>query len=95
MILRKLPLLPSKKLTFKITDIEVPPPYHIEWKVLNRGEVAQKKNQIRGQIVRDDGYQQKIEHSRFRGAHLVECYAIKNGVVVAKSRVDVPIASGE
>lgn len=95
MILEKLPLLPSKKLIFKITDIEVPPPYHIEWKVLNRGEVAQKKNQIRGQIVGDDGHQQKIEHTHFRGPHLVECYAIKNRVVVAKSRIDVPIASGE
>lgn len=95
MILKRLPLFPSKKLTFKVTEIEVPPPYHIEWKVLNRGKVAQKKNQIRGQIVRDEGHQQKIEHTRFRGAHLVECYAIKNSVVVAKSRIDVPIASGD
>ena len=95
MILKRLPLFPSKKLTFKVTEIEVPPPYHIEWKVLNRGEVAQRKNQIRGQIVRDDGHKQKIEHTRFRGAHLVECYAIKNSVVVAKSRIDVPIASGD
>jgi len=95
MLLKRLPLFPSKKLTFKVTEIEVPPPYHIEWKVLNRGEVAQRKNQIRGQIVQDDGHQQKIEHTRFRGAHLVECYVIKNNVVVAKSRIDVPIASGD
>jgi hypothetical protein len=95
MLLKKLPLFPRKKLTFKVTEIEVPQPYHIEWKVLNRGAVAQRKNQIRGQIVRDEGHQQKIEHTRFRGAHLVECYAIKNGVVVAKSRIDVPIASGD
>ena len=95
MLLKKLPLFPSKKLTFNATEIEVPSPYQIEWKVLNRGEVAQSKNQIRGQIVQDDGHQQKIEHTRFRGAHLVECYAIKNSVVVAKSRIDVPIASGD
>lgn len=95
MILNKLPLFPNKKLTFKVTEIEVPSPYHIEWKVLNRGEVAQRKNQIRGQIVQDDGHQQKIEHTRFRGAHLVECYAIKNSIVVAKSRIDVPIVSGD
>ncbi len=95
MLLKKLPLFSSKKLTFRVTKIDVPHPYQIEWKVLNRGEVAQRKNQIRGQIVRDDGQQQKIEHTRFRGKHLVECYAIKNGVVVAKSRIDVPIASGD
>ncbi|MDQ0288579.1 SMODS domain-containing nucleotidyltransferase [Oligosphaera ethanolica] len=94
-ILSKIPLFPSKKLTFRVTEIDVPSPYTIEWKVLNRGDVAQRKNQIRGQIVRDDGQQQKIEHTRFRGEHLVECYAIKNGVVVAKSKIDVPIASGD
>jgi len=95
MILKRISLFPRKKLTFKVTEIEVPPPYHIEWKVLNRGEVAQRKNQIRGQIVRDEGQEQKIEHTRFRGAHLVECYAIKDRVVVARSRIDVPIASGD
>ncbi|MDY0261902.1 nucleotide-binding domain-containing protein [Syntrophotalea acetylenica] len=95
MLLRKIRLLPSKKLTFRVKEIDVPDPYHLEWKVLNRGDVAQRKNQIRGQIVRDDGHQQKIEHTRFRGEHLVECYAIKNGVVVAKSKIDVPIASGD
>jgi hypothetical protein len=31
------------------------------------------------------------EHTSFYGPHYVECYLIKNGVCVAKDRIDVPI----
>jgi hypothetical protein len=91
MLQQRIPLLSSKKLVFRVTSIDVPYDYHLEWKVLNRGEIAKQKNQIRGQIVRDGGQRQKEEHTSFRGEHVVECYAIRNGVVVAKDRIDVPI----
>lgn len=94
MLLKKIRLFPNKKLTFKVKSIDVPMPYHIEWKVLNRGEVARKKNQIRGQIVKDSGQMKIVEHTRFRGEHMVECYVIKNGIVVAKNQIKVPIESG-
>lgn len=89
MLFRHIPLLAYKKLMFRVTAIDVPGDYHLEWKVLNRGEEARRRNQIRGQIVR--GGREKEERTVFRGAHIVECYAIKNGVVVAKDRIDVPI----
>ncbi len=91
MLFQKLPLLPKKKLLFKIVEINVPKPYVIKWKVLNRGPEAQKRDKIRGQILLDEGQGERIEPTEFRGAHLVECYVIKNGVVVGKDRVDVPI----
>ncbi|WP_257884546.1 hypothetical protein [Sulfitobacter sp. CW3] len=34
---------------------------------------------------------EKIERTNFRGDHIVECYAVKDGVVVAKDRIHVPI----
>lgn len=95
MLRRKIPLLASKKLMFSVVEIDVPEPFHIEWKVLNRGPVAQKKNQIRGQIVKDKGFLSKEENTSFRGDHIVECYAVRNGVVVAKDRIKVPINSGD
>ena len=94
MLLKHIPLLASKKLLFQISNIDVPSPYHIEWKVLNQGPIAERKNQIRGQIVRDSGSHRKEENTSFQGQHIVECYAIKNGVVVAKDRIDVPIKTG-
>ncbi|HLS70421.1 MAG TPA: nucleotidyltransferase domain-containing protein [Chitinophagaceae bacterium] len=67
-------------------------PYDIKWKVRNVGELAHRKNQIRGQII--DGSKNKhirTEKSSFKGPHYVEAYVIKNDVVIARARVDVPI----
>lgn len=89
------PLYANRGLRFHVTDIDVPEPYHLEWKVLNRGPIARRKNQIRGQIERDKGYEEKTETASFQGDHIVECYAIRNRTVVAKDRIHVPIANGE
>lgn len=94
MVGRNIPLLARKKLMFHVTNINVPEPYQLEWKVLNRGITAREKNQIRRQIVKDQGFKRKEEHTSFRGNHVVECYAVRSGVVVAKDRIDVPIDPG-
>lgn len=91
MITRHIPLRNKKDLRFEVKEISVAEPYNIYWKVLNRGEVAKRKNNIRGQIVEDAGMRQKIESTNFRGDHIVECYCVKEGVVVAKDRIHVPI----
>ncbi|WP_347990165.1 hypothetical protein [Methylomonas sp. AM2-LC] len=91
MLAKRIPLLAKKKLLFTISEINVPEPYSIEWKVLNRGEEAKKRNCIRGQIVADDGQNKRKESTTFKGDHIVECFVIKDGIVVAKDRIDVPI----
>ena len=91
MLARRIPLLANKKLLFTISYIDVPEPYSIEWKVLNRGTEAQRRNCIRGQIFVDEGHKRRKESTNFRGEHIVECYVIKDGVVIAKDRIDVPI----
>lgn len=91
MLAKKIPLLPNKKLLFTVEHIDVPEPYLIYWKVLNRGPVAEKRDCIRGQILMDNGYMEKKETTNFRGSHIVECYAIKDNIVVAKDRIYVPI----
>lgn len=91
MLTKKIPLLARKTLEFEIVEIDVPGEYSIEWKVLNRGDEAHRRNKIRGQIVPDEGRHRRTEPTLFKGDHIVECYAIKNGVVVAKDRIHVPI----
>lgn len=93
MIAKMIPLLAKKTLEFEIVYIDVPGDYSIEWKVLNRGEEARRRNKIRGQIVPDEGRHRRTEPTQFKGDHIVECYAIKNGVVVAKDRIHVPIST--
>ena len=93
MLVKHIPLLARKTLEFEIIEIDVPGEYSIEWKVLNRGDEARRRNRIRGQIVPDGGYHRKTEPTLFKGDHIVECYAIKDGVVVAKDRIHVPISA--
>ena len=83
----------NKKLDFFIDKTDCPPPYSIYWKVRNVGPEAERRDCIRGQIKKTDSTHQK-ESTDFYGPHYVECYLIKNGVCVARSRIDVPIGNG-
>jgi len=95
MLARRIPLLARKKLRFWVKEISVQEPYAILWKVLNRGDEARRRNCIRGQIVDDEGRLEKTETTKFKGDHVVECYCVKNGVVVAKDRIHVPIVTNQ
>jgi hypothetical protein len=95
MLRRKIPLLSSKTLNFSVSKTNVPEPFSLEWKVLNRGPEAERRDMIRGQILKDQGQRKRKETTTFRGEHIVECYAVRNGVVVAKDRILVPIQTSE
>lgn len=92
MLARRVWLRPQNTLDFRVTECDVPQPYAYKWKVLNRGEEAEKRNEIRGQIINENSPTHR-ESTKFRGEHYVECYAIKNGIVVARDHVDVPITT--
>jgi len=49
---------------------------------------------IRGQLLDDEGYNNRNEKTNFVGEHIVECYIIQNGKVVARDEIEVPIKSG-
>lgn len=82
----------SKKLHFKVIEHDVPYPYKIYWKVLNRGKEAQRRNEVRGQIVKGNkGEKAHTENTKFSGDHKVYCYIVKDGQCVAMAEVVVPI----
>lgn len=87
-------LLPNKELTFTVTECSVSYPYDVKWKVLNRGDEAERRNSIRGEII-SPNHASNARHERtsFRGEHVVECYIIKDGIVVARDVIDVPIST--
>lgn len=72
-----------------VISTSVPYPYDIYWKVKNVGPEAERRNQLRGQIVNKGS--SIVEHTNFFGNHYIECYIVKNGVCVAKKRIEVPI----
>ncbi|EPC0822245.1 TPA: nucleotidyltransferase [Escherichia coli] len=93
MLSRGFRLSARKSLLFQVdlAEGEIEEPYTVMWKVLNVGDEARRRNMIRGQIVQDKGHCTKKESTDFRGDHMVECYVIKNEVVVARAQIDVPI----
>lgn len=89
----RLLLKADKTLKFMFTSCSVTEPYTVKWKVLNRGPEAESRDMLRGQIVDSSKPGVRTEHSDFKGDHLVECYVVKDGVVVARDRIDVPISN--
>ena len=88
---KKVPL--KRKLEFYLDVNKVPKPYEVYWKVKNEGNEAERLNCIRGEIFKSIKAPFDIleEESSFAGNHYVECYIVKNGVCVAKDKIDVPI----
>jgi hypothetical protein len=81
----------DRRLLFKVASCNVPKPYKIVWKVRNRGTFAEKRG-IRGQLLDDEGKEERWETTTFPGKHYVECYVIKDEICVARARISVPIA---
>ncbi len=94
MIGSSLPLFTRKSLRFFIEDTDITGKYTLYWKVLNRGAEAIRRNIVRGQILKDNGKLEQIEKTNFEGDHVVDCYAVKNNVVIAKDRIHVSIDQG-
>jgi hypothetical protein len=94
MLARNERIKPQRTLKFTATNVNILGGFDLRWKVLNKGEIAVNKNQIRGQILDDDGTRSRTETSSFFGDHIVECYAIQDNTVVARDRIEVPIEKG-
>ncbi len=83
----------DKSLKFRVTSCTAEEPYKLKWKVLNRGPEIERRDMVRGQIVDSTSLITRIGHSGFKGQHVVECYVVKDGIVVARDRIDVPISN--
>lgn len=74
----------------KINSTTAPAYDKILWKVRNVGREAERRNDIRGQIL-ERGVE-IVENTKFFGEHYIECYLIKDGVCIAIGYVSVPIS---
>jgi hypothetical protein len=81
----------GRHLRFHVVNCDVPGDYALFWKVRNQGDEAIRRKQLRGEIKMDQGRRERNETSNFSGNHYVEIYAVKDGVVVARDKINVPI----
>lgn len=75
----------------KLGDTNCPSYDKVLWKVRNVGTEAEKRNDIRGQILARG--KEITEHTKFNGHHYIECYLIKHGTCIAIGHIDVPIGN--
>lgn len=80
-----------RSLDFTI-NTDVLEPYEVKWKARNVGCEAEKRKCLRGEIM-DANRKGFVRHESadFLGPHYMEAYVIKNGIVVARDRIEVPI----
>ena len=80
-----------RSLEFVLTT-DVPQPFDVKWKVRNVGDEAKRRNCLRGEIIDSNRMGgARHESADFQGPHYVECYILKDGIVVARDRINVPI----
>jgi len=64
-------------------------PYQVHWQVVNTGNEAEGRNQLRGDVfaspTKGKGGLVRSEYSEYQGTHGTRCFIVKNGLCVAKS----------
>lgn len=81
------PIPKHASLTFEART-NVAPPYRVYWQVVNTGAEAESVGARRGEIdegTLERGKLTRHESSLYHGDHTIECFIVKNGVMVARS----------
>lgn len=77
----------NTKLTFRASTT-ARHPYKVYWQVVNTGDEAELAGGLRGGFYEDNwsrGRLTREEHTRYAGAHWVECFIVKGGKLAARS----------
>lgn len=79
----------SKKIHFSATT-NIKKPFQVFWQVVNTGDEAQNAGGLRGGIFpaksAGKGGLSHTEDTQFAGTHWIECFIVKNGFCVARSK---------
>ncbi|MGH9240808.1 MAG: nucleotide-binding domain-containing protein [Vicinamibacterales bacterium] len=75
-----------KGVALKFTaETNVAAPYDVYWQVVNTGEEAAARRQLRGGFSEDQKGRVHWETTAYAGTHWVEAFVVKNGLCVARS----------
>lgn len=72
-------------------ETNIPTPFILKWRVVNKGTEALEANDLRGKIENDGGNYQKLEHTKYKGVHYVEAFALSNTTLLAYDKIFVTI----
>jgi len=77
----------DRKIEFRVSG-NAPSVDIFKWKVKNDDKSIEPRGEITDHSTRNDP-----EYTKYRGAHYVECYAIKDGICIARARQNVVLGS--
>lgn len=80
-------IAPGSSLTFNARTT-IAKPYKVFWQVVNTGNEALRARDLRGKFDEDtvqSGNITRSETAKYKGAHSIECFIVKDGYCVAKS----------
>lgn len=81
------PIPKNSQIEFRACFGGIRKPYTIQWQVVNMGIEAQRAGDLRGQLEPPTNKPVKIEYTRYTGSHSIQCFILKHGCCVAKSRI--------
>ena len=83
-------LVPKGRYIYFVARTNVIKPFTVYWQVVNTGSEAKEAEQLRGEIFKAKtagvGGLKQREHTGYTGTHWMECYIVKDGVCVARSK---------
>ena len=81
-------LLPKNGTLYFNVKTTTPLPYTIMWQVVNTGEDAKNHNDLRGKFFQTchQNPSAHIEHTRYKGRHMIQASIIKGGMCVGQSQ---------
>ncbi len=85
---RGMPIRKGMSLKFRVKS-DAASPFQVFWKVRNFGEEAERAQDLRGQLM--PGTIEHVESTKYRGKHFIECYVVKDRVLLASDRFNVLI----
>ena len=84
------PLEKYLHIQFRVESCNVPEPYAVRWEVTNLGRKAESNNDEyhdSGLHQRDDPhFETRVESTKYRGSHYMDCVIYKNGICVCRDR---------
>lgn len=75
-----------KYLVFRV-EHDIPGDFETRWRIVNTGEEARQADALRGGFDSDNSQtpHQRLESTLYKGTHYIECFALKDHEVVARS----------
>lgn len=81
------PIPKDSSIEFRACFSGVQRPFEVKWQVVNMGYEATRAGDLRGEFTSTGQSTSNSEHTSYTGSHSIQCFVLRKGRCVAKSRI--------